>query len=268
MIRCIPTRTTTKTMTSDFLKISPRITVLPVIHGSGDCAIEVRRVMLEERFDCLAVPLPPSFRADVERAIDFLPAITVVTQAEQAGYAAPDWRPDGDSEEDEDAPDAVSYVPIDPCQPVIAALRIALGRTDPSGVHRSGNGGLRTVFGGMPDPYALKEVPLDKFSAAVLPAIPACRPVRRPTGSWRWRRTCVCSNESTNRFCWSHRSWTGPGSRMPISRRLLSRPTTNRWWQQKSVQSIRGRCCLPWGNCRLSPGSTSGPANSSTTTRI
>ena len=69
-------------MHSDFLKISPRITVLPVIHGSGDCAVEVRRVMLEQKFDCLAVPLPPSFQADVERAIEHLPAITLVTQAE------------------------------------------------------------------------------------------------------------------------------------------------------------------------------------------
>ena len=65
-------------MLSDFLKISPRVTVLPIIHGSGDCALEVRRVMLEQKFDCLAVPLPPSFQHDVERAIEYLPAVTVV----------------------------------------------------------------------------------------------------------------------------------------------------------------------------------------------
>ena len=70
-------------MPTDFLKISPKITVLPIIHGSGDFAIEVRRVMLSERFDCLAVPLPPSFQENVEQAIEFLPSITAVVQKEQ-----------------------------------------------------------------------------------------------------------------------------------------------------------------------------------------
>ena len=54
-------------MTTAVLSISEKITVLPVIHGSGDFAIEVRRVMLEQHFDCLAVPLPPSFRPGPRR---------------------------------------------------------------------------------------------------------------------------------------------------------------------------------------------------------
>src|SRR5690242_6971354 len=106
---------------SSFLKISPRITVLPVVHGSGDCAVEVRRVMLEERFDCLAVPLPPSFQVPVERAIDFLPGITLVVQPEPLLGGAEDWSPERESTREDTAIDrAISYVPIDPCQPVIA----------------------------------------------------------------------------------------------------------------------------------------------------
>src|SRR5438046_10180561 len=100
---------------SNFLSISPRITVLPVIHGSVDCAVEVRRVMLEQEFDCLAVPLPPSFQGNVERAIEYLPAITLVTQAEPRKFATTDWSPDRDADEDHEAEDdslpAVSYVP-------------------------------------------------------------------------------------------------------------------------------------------------------------
>jgi len=61
-------------MLHDALKIGPRISVLPIIHGSGDFALEVRRVLLQHKFDCLAVPLPPSFQHDVERAIQLLPA--------------------------------------------------------------------------------------------------------------------------------------------------------------------------------------------------
>ena len=45
---------------SEVLKLGQKITVLPVIHGSGDFAVEVRRLMLKEQFDHLAVPLPRS----------------------------------------------------------------------------------------------------------------------------------------------------------------------------------------------------------------
>src|SRR5207248_5259225 len=119
-------------MTSNVLQLGPRITCVPVIHGSGDFAVAARRVMLENAFDCLAVPLPPSFQADVERGIDMLPSPTIVTQPEQPGFQT-DWSPDaGADEEDSNLDDLESdeepthsYVPIDPCQPVIAALRAA-----------------------------------------------------------------------------------------------------------------------------------------------
>ena len=54
------------------LAISDKTLAVPVIHGSGDFAIAVRRVMLEHDFDCLAVPLPPSFQADTEAALAHL----------------------------------------------------------------------------------------------------------------------------------------------------------------------------------------------------
>ena len=56
-------------MLHDLLRIGPHITALPIIHGSGDFALEVRRVMLNHTFDCVAVPLPPSFQEDVEQEL-------------------------------------------------------------------------------------------------------------------------------------------------------------------------------------------------------
>jgi hypothetical protein len=53
-----------------FLKISQRISVMPVIHGSADSALQVRKCMLESEFDCLALPLPPSFQPEVEQGVD------------------------------------------------------------------------------------------------------------------------------------------------------------------------------------------------------
>ena len=119
-------------MPDDALRLGDRITCLPVIHGSGDFALAVRRMMLEQSFDCLAVPLPPSFQADVERGIELLPSPTIVTQPETPQFTA-DWPPESDTAEDESDLETSgegeepthSYVPIDPCQPVIAALRAA-----------------------------------------------------------------------------------------------------------------------------------------------
>src|SRR6266481_5943985 len=106
-------------MTSDVLRLGPRIICLPVIHGSGDFAVAVRRLMLEESFDCIAVPLPPSFQADVERGIGMLPSPTIVTQAETVPYQT-EWTPetdeaddDSDLERDDRDEPTHSYVPID-----------------------------------------------------------------------------------------------------------------------------------------------------------
>src|SRR5689334_13896037 len=148
-------------MPHPLFKFSPKITAIPVIHGSGDFAVEIRRIMLADKYDCLAVPLPPSFKHDTEQAIESLPTITLVTQRE-----AVDFNPDSDT------PPSINFVPIDPCQPVIAALRVAMGER------------MRREFidlevdrfvpysVGLPDPYALKRLPLEKFVAAALPAIP------------------------------------------------------------------------------------------------
>ena len=42
------------------LSLSPRIDLLPILHGSGDIAQEVRETLIAKQYDCLAVPLPPS----------------------------------------------------------------------------------------------------------------------------------------------------------------------------------------------------------------
>src|SRR5262245_40607099 len=119
-------------MSSSVLQLSNRITCLPVIHGSADFALAVRRVMLEQAFDCVAVPLPESFRAEVERGIELLPSPTMVTQPEAPWFAA-EWSPESEDadEEDGDEEPSHSYVPIDPCQPVIAALRAAMSEHIP-----------------------------------------------------------------------------------------------------------------------------------------
>lgn len=153
------------------LAISDRIVCLPVIHGSGDCAIEVRRLMLTQSFDCVAVPLPPSFQADVEEAIGQLPMLSVVWQPEPQWDPIKEWT--GESQEDEDDEErTASYVPIDPCQPVIMALRFAMSERIPRAFIDLETAIFDSYAATLPDPYALKQVTPDKFATALLPAIP------------------------------------------------------------------------------------------------
>jgi hypothetical protein len=154
-------------MVDPVLRLSPRIAVAPIVHGSGDFALEVRRLMLSEEFDCLAVPLPSSFQGDVERAIALLPVVSVVTQESTA------WSDErGKSAEREDGTEGtISYVPIDPCQGVIAALRIAIQERIPRAFIDLETDAYVSYGACFPDAYALKKVPLARFAAACLPAI-------------------------------------------------------------------------------------------------
>src|SRR4051795_8176461 len=130
----------------DFLRIGPRIRVLPIIHGSGDYAIRVREELLARPYDCLAVPLPPSFQDDVEAAVERLPAISAVVQRDA----------DGES-------DGASYVPIDPCQGVIAAIRTAIGERIPRAFIDLETATFEAHHAVFPDPYALKKVSPETF---------------------------------------------------------------------------------------------------------
>lgn len=165
-------------MIHDFLRLSSRIAVLPVIHGSGDVAVEVRRLLLSHPCDCLAVPLPPSFQSEVEHGIQIFPAISAVVQEETPEYLGKDdsfhvrhFDPEFESPEREDET-TYSYVPVDPCQPVIAALRFAIQERIPRAFIDLETERFRSYSPVLPDPYALKKISLEQFAAAVLPGLP------------------------------------------------------------------------------------------------
>ena len=123
--------------------------------------------MLEHEFDCLAIPLPPSFQEDVQRGIDLLPMPTVVTQRASEGFDI-GWTPE-DDETSESSDSRVSYVPIDPCQPVIAGIRIAMGEHIPCHFIDLETADFHAVSASLPDAFALKQLPVERFSAAILP---------------------------------------------------------------------------------------------------
>ncbi len=165
------------TMSSDILQFGSRITCLPVIHGSGEFALAVRRLLLERAFDCVAVPLPRSFQTLVERGIELLPTPTMVCQREPQ-WGGGEWTPEEvgglgglEDEDEDDGEPACSYVPIDPCQPVIAALRAAMAEHIPRAFIDLETARFVPSTAVLPDAYALKQVAAERFAAAVLPAI-------------------------------------------------------------------------------------------------
>ena len=160
---------------SEVLTLGRNITLFPVIHGSGDFAVEVRRLMLAQKFACLAVPLPPSFQTDVEAAVERLPCVSVVLQRQPLqtfSSTSTDFSTGAEEEGDDELPEA-SYVPIDPCQPVIAALRIARQERMVRAFIDIETDQYIPREASLPDPYALKRVRPEQFAAAVLPALPA-----------------------------------------------------------------------------------------------
>ncbi len=180
-------------MESELLKIGPRVTVLPVVHGSGDFSVEIRRIMMANRFDCLAVPLPYSFQESVQEQVLQLPTPSVVVQ-----QAIPDYQTQWTSESEdtpEEPDDEFSYVPIDPCQPVISAIRTALGERIPCEFIDLETSRYEIHTRVLPDAYALKQTNIEKFAAAVLPFLAKSKSrqwqLRMEQMAWRLRELSV-----------------------------------------------------------------------------
>lgn len=141
----------------EFLRFSERLFTLPVVHGSGDFALRVREELFRGAYDCVAVPLPARFAPEVMAAIEDLPKIQAVVLREPAEEVA-------------------SYVPIDPCQPVIAALRFAASERLAVEFVDLETEVFEPISALFPDPYATKRLAVEKFLAAILPVIPPPAP--------------------------------------------------------------------------------------------
>ena len=159
--------TTDLSTSQTVFQLSPRVSILPIGHGSGDIAQEVRETLLTRQVDCVAIPLPPSVEEHVEQAVAQLPTISVVVMPEP--------------EQDETA--VHSFVPIDPCQAIIMGIRVAMNEH----IARAYIDREVTVFELAPyaraDPYALKKVSLAAYASAMLPFSPSPQP-----DTQRWHR--------------------------------------------------------------------------------
>ncbi len=150
---------------SQIFKLSDRIQFLPVIHGSGSFAREVRHQLLTSSCDCLAVTLPPEFKQTVEEGINLLPTISLSCQVEQNG--------------------GVNYVPIDPSQPVIMSLRIAMQEGLPRHFIDASTDNYEKRAVDFPDSFALSKISYEKFVSTILLTLK--RPKEKSLHFWRAR---------------------------------------------------------------------------------
>jgi len=146
------------------------LTLIPVVHGSAAYASALRKELLSRSFDALAVPLPESFSEEVIRGVERLPALSLVVRRNALGQdgieEAAGWG--------QELPEAMprgTYVPIDPCQGVIAAIRMALGERIAIEWIDSEGDSIENHSPVIADCYAIRHTTLERFCSAMLPAI-------------------------------------------------------------------------------------------------
>lgn len=206
--------------TPELLRIGAKISLLPVIHGSGQFAQLVRRWMLEDQFDCVAIPLPESFRESVEAAVLELPRPSIVIQPTATNYEL-SWDSDGEDQA------AHSYVPIDPCQSVIMSIRAAMGEHIPREYIDLETDRFRPYATSMPDPFAVRHVAPERFAAAVLPTItrPPDQQTRARMVYMAWRLRQLEQNHERILFVTSVLHW--PWIREAYQQLAASDPSTS-----------------------------------------
>ncbi|MCU1329467.1 MAG: hypothetical protein JWN34_4837, partial [Bryobacterales bacterium] len=130
-----------------------RMSWVPVVPGRLEFAAEVRRRMLAERPQVVAVELPATLESLFLSAVKRLPAISVIVYNDTA------YRANAEQEQ-------AVYVPVEPADPFIEAIRTAqeIGAqvvfADPDSSERPH---LRSAY---PDSYALKTISLEQYTEA------------------------------------------------------------------------------------------------------
>ena len=125
-----------------------RFHYLPVAPGRLEFAIEVRRAILREKPQVVAVELPVTLEQAYLRAVERLPQITVLLYP------------------DEKEADRGVYVPIEPADPFTEAIRTAL-ETGAEAMFCDPDLGERPHLPDQyPDPYSLGHIGLEKYIEA------------------------------------------------------------------------------------------------------
>lgn len=133
------------------LQLGKHIHCIPIIHGRAVFAQQVRRKFLEERYQCVAVELPPSLGPAVLEAVASLPLVTAVVYPETSGEYC--------------------YIPVEPGEGIIEALRLAKEERTLIEYVDMEVENFPVVKPVLPDEYAIVHVGLEKYYQSVLPVL-------------------------------------------------------------------------------------------------
>lgn len=143
-------------MNPKILQLDDHITCVPAIHGRCFFAGEVRRLFLQDAYQCLAVELPHSLSAHVQEAVGYLPVITAVVYQEQI--------------------EDYCYVPIEPGEAIIEAIRLGLQERLPIEFIDMETDTFPAMSPALPDEYAASQVGLETYYRSVLPYLTSANP--------------------------------------------------------------------------------------------
>ena len=130
--------------------MSSRVVYAPILHGSLPFALAVREIFLRERPDCIAVELPETLAAPVDRAVRRLPLLSVVRYE-----AAKEPR----------------FLLVEPCDGIFEALRLAREHGVPSHLVDADVDAYPTGDDALPDPHAIERIGYDAYVTRVAAAL-------------------------------------------------------------------------------------------------
>ena len=126
-----------------------RFQYFPVAPGRLEFAIEVRRAILRDRPQVIAVELPVTLEPAWLRAVERLPEISLIFYPDESAGG-----------------DRAVYVPIEPADPFTEAIRTGL-ETGAEVVFADPDAGERPhLSDSYPDPYAVRHIGLDRYVEA------------------------------------------------------------------------------------------------------
>jgi hypothetical protein len=128
-----------------------RFTYLPVVPGRLEFAIEVRQAILRDRPQVVALELPITLQQQFLRAVARLPEISVIFYPDEIA---------------QDAAERAIYVPVEPADPFVEAIRTAL-ETGADVVFADPDSGERPhLKDAYPDPYSIRHIGYEKYVEA------------------------------------------------------------------------------------------------------
>jgi hypothetical protein len=126
-----------------------RFTYFPVAPGRLEFSVELRRALLAERPQVVAVELPATLETAYRRAVERLPEMSVILFPEEGGEE-----------------DRAIYVPVEPADPFTEAVRTGLEIGAEIVFAEPDFGERPHLSDRYPDPYSLTRVPLEKYVEA------------------------------------------------------------------------------------------------------